>query len=313
MPIDRRSFLTASTAAATLATPFTLASAAAESATEKPFTYCLNMSTIRVQTEDVVEQVKIASAAGYDGIEPWMGHLERFIAGGGKLTDLKKMIDDAGLKVESAIGFAKWISENEDERKEGLEQAKRDMDMIAQIGGTRIAAPPIGAHRNGPKLDPFVMADRYRALLEVGDETGVVPQLEVWGFSVNLSRLGESVMVCVEASHPKACLLPDVYHIFKGGSGFGGLALLADNAIQVFHMNDYPDTPTREEMNDSHRVYPGDGIAPISEILQMIGGNGRSVVLSLELFNKDYWKQDAMEVAKTGLAKMKASVAAAGS
>ena len=75
-------------------------------------------------------------------------------------------------------------------------------------------------------------------------------------------------------------------------------------------MNDYPEQPSRAEMNDSHRVYPGDGIAPLSDILNMIGGNGRKVVLSLELFNRDYWKQDALEVAKTGLAKMKASVAA---
>ena len=36
---------------------------------------------------------------------------------------------------------------------------------------------------------------------------------------------------------------------------------------------------------------------------------GAAPALSLELFNKDYWKQDALEVAKTGLAKMKAVVA----
>jgi hypothetical protein len=29
--------------------------------------------------------------------------------------------------------------------------------------------------------------------------------------------------------------------------------------------------------------------------------------LSLELFNREYWKQDPNEVAKTGLAKMKAA------
>jgi hypothetical protein len=30
--------------------------------------------------------------------------------------------------------------------------------------------------------------------------------------------------------------------------------------------------------------------------------------LSLEVFNREYWKQDALAVAKTGLAKMKAAV-----
>jgi hypothetical protein len=31
-------------------------------------------------------------------------------------------------------------------------------------------------------------------------------------------------------------------------------------------------------------------------------------MLSLELFNRDYWKQDALTVAKTGLEKTQASV-----
>ncbi len=274
------------------------------------FRFCLNTSTIRGQKLGIQEEVRIAAAAGYHGIEPWVRSISEFVEGGGKLSDLRKQIEDAGLTVDSAIGFAQWIVDDEEKRRAGLEEAKRDMDMLREIGGTRIAAPPAGAN-NGPKLDLFTVAERYRALLEVGDQTGVVPQLEVWGFSANLSRLGETVFACTEANHPKACVLPDVYHIFKGGSGFAGLELLSDNAIQVFHMNDYPATPARAEMNDSHRVYPGDGIAPLTDILNMIGGHGRQVTLSLELFNKDYWQQDAMPVAKTGLEKMKAAVAKA--
>ena len=274
------------------------------------FRYCLNTSTIRGQKLGIQEEIRIAAAAGYDGIEPWVRSISEFVEGGGKLSDLRKQIEDAGLTVDSAIGFAQWIVDDQEKRRAGLEEAKRDMDMLREIGGTRIAAPPAGAN-NGPKLDLFTVAERYRALLEVGDQTGVVPQLEVWGFSTNLSRLGETVFACTEANHPKACVLPDVYHIFKGGSGFAGLELLSDNAIQEFHMNHYPATPARTEMNDSHRVSPGDGFAPLTEILNMIGGHGRRVTLSLELFNKDYWQQDAMLVAKTGLEKMKAAVAKA--
>lgn len=318
MPVSRRTFFASSALAASstllpsAALPSTnhLDNAKSENGAAGNFRYCLNTSTIRGQTEDIVQQVQIASAAGYDAIEPWIGHIEKYVKAGGRLTDLKKQIDDAGLTVESAIGFAQWIVNDDAKRQAGLETAKRDMNMLAEIGGKRIAAPPIGAHRNSDKLDPFVMAERYAELLKVGDETGIVPQLEVWGFSDNLSRLGESVMVCVESGHPKACLLPDVYHIFKGGSSFTGLSLLADDAIQVFHMNDYPATPSRTQMKDSDRVYPGDGVAPLTDILNMISSPTSTKVLSLELFNKDYWKQDANVVAKTGLEKMQAAVQA---
>lgn len=320
MPVSRRTFFASSAvAASSTILPSAIAAANVVPKKELPkkevlrqFRYCLNTSTIRGQTEDIVQQIEIASAAGYDAIEPWIGHLQKYVDEGGSLSDLQKQIDDAGLTVESAIGFAKWIVNDDAERQAGLETAKRDMNMLAEIGGKRIAAPPIGAHRNSDKLDLFVMAERYGELLKVGDETGIVPQLEVWGFSDNLSRLGESVMVCVESGHPKACLLPDVYHIFKGGSPFTGLGLLADDAVQVFHMNDYPATPSREKMKDADRVYPGDGVAPLSDILNMISSPNRTMVLSLELFNKDYWKQDVNVVAKTGLQKMQAAVAALG-
>ena len=141
---------------------------------------------------------------------------------------------------------------------------------------------------------------------------GVVPQVEVWGFSNNLSRLGESVFVAIESGHPKACLLPDVYHIYKGGSDFAGLGMIHGGAIHVFHLNDYPADPPREKIGDADRVYPGDGVAPFKQIFGTLRRTGFNGVLSLELFNRGYWKQDAFAVAKTGLEKMKAVVDSVG-
>ena len=184
---------------------------------------------------------------------------------------------------------------------------RRDMDLVRQIGGTRIAAPPAGATRQSG-MDLFKAAQRYRKLLELGDQMGVVPQVEVWGFSKTLSRLGETVFVAVESGHPKACILPDVYHIYKGGSDFEGLRILSGQSIHVFHVNDYPNDPPRETISDANRVYPGDGIAPLNRIFSMLSQNGFRGALSLELFNRDYWKQDALAVAKTGLEKTKAAV-----
>ncbi|MFM7148504.1 MAG: sugar phosphate isomerase/epimerase family protein, partial [Gemmataceae bacterium] len=153
------------------------------------------------------------------------------------------------------------------------------------------------------------VAERYAALCEVGATIGVIPQVEVWGFSKSLSRLGESAHVIIESGHPRACLLADVYHLHKGGSGFAGVKLLSGSAMQVFHMNDYPAQPTREKITDADRVYPGDGVAPLVPLLRDLRQSGFQGFLSLELFNRDYWKQDALVVARTGLAKMKAVTA----
>jgi sugar phosphate isomerase/epimerase len=183
------------------------------------------------------------------------------------------------------------------------------MDMLRQIGGTRIAAPPVGAHQaDSAVVELSAAAERFAALQKVGRDAGVQPQLEVWGFSKNLSRLGDVAWVAAETGDPETLLLLDTYHLFKGGSDFAGLELFSDRSLQVFHMNDYPADPPRAQMNDSHRVYPGDGIAPLTQIIRALAGNGRSITLSLELFNPEYWKQDAAAVAAVGLARMRASV-----
>jgi sugar phosphate isomerase/epimerase len=282
-------------------------SRAAEENPAPKLRYCLNMSTIREHKLSLVEKIDVAAKAGYDAIEPWTGDLQQYADGGGSLDDLKKRIADHGMTVESAIGFARWIVDDEAERAKGLEAAKRDMNLVRRIGGSRIAAPPSGA-TGEPRLELLAAAERYRALLEAGREIGVIPQLEVWGFSKNLSRLGETALVAIESRHPDACILPDVYHLYKGGSDFEGLSLISVGAIHVFHMNDYPDQPPRAEISDAHRVYPGDGVAPLAHILRLLFRNGFRGALSLELFNRDYWKQDPLLVAGAGLEKMKASV-----
>ncbi|MEC9094659.1 MAG: sugar phosphate isomerase/epimerase family protein [Planctomycetota bacterium] len=269
--------------------------------------YCINTSTIRGQKLGLVKEIEIGAKVGYDGIEPWIGEINEYKQNGGSLKDLRKRIADHGMTVESAIGFANWIVDDDDKRAKALEQAKREMDLVAQIGGTRIAAPPAGA-TNQSDMNLFAAAKRYAELIKVGRQIGVIPQVEVWGFSKCLSRLGECVFVAIESGCEEACVLPDVYHIYKGGSGFEGLGLLAGETIQCFHMNDYPDNPPRDKIGDADRVYPGDGVAPITSILKSVLANGFSGALSLELFNRDYWKQDPETVLRTGLNKMKAEV-----
>lgn len=266
--------------------------------------YCLNTSTIQGEKIPIERQIEIAATAGYDGIEIWLRDVERYVEGGGKLADLQKKLDDSRLTVESAIAFAPWIVDDDAARAKGLEQAARDMEVVAAVGGKRIAAPPAGATQ-GAKLDLDRAGERYRALLELGKKQGVLPMLEVWGFSTNLSRLAEVLHVCAAANHPDAAVLPDIYHLYKGGSNFADLALLAGPKIPVFHINDYPGTPDRARIQDADRVYPGDGIAPLGEIFATLRRNGFAGVLSLELFNRTHWEQDPREVARTGLEKMR--------
>jgi sugar phosphate isomerase/epimerase len=303
LDITRRQWLAGSSAAAVAG--LTAARATPSEPNKVPFRFSFNTSTIMGQKLPIVKEVEIAGKAGYDAFEPWVRELEQYAKEGGSLEDLGKRIRDQGMKVESSIGFFDWIVDDNERRKKALEDARRSMDLVHRIGGQRIAAPPTGA-TDKADLNLLKAAERYRDLLAIGDQIGVVPQVEVWGFSKSLSRLGEAALVAVESGHPKACVLADVYHLHKGGSDFTGMNLLSASALQIFHMNDYPADPPRATITDAHRIYPGDGVAPLKAVLRDLHRLGFRGVLSLELFNRDYWKQDPMIVARTGLEKMRA-------
>jgi 2-keto-myo-inositol isomerase len=309
-PFTRRKML-ASGLAAGVALTGTKAQAAqsahAGSTAPAGFRYCLNTATIRGQKLPIAEVVAIAGKTGYDGIEPWIDELDQHVKDGKSLKDLGKQIADAGLTVESAIGFAEWIVDDPDRRARGLEEAKRTMGLVAEIDGKRIAAPPAGA--TDVVVAAAEIAPRYKALLEIGGQIGVVPQVELWGFSRTLNRLGDVVRVAIESGDPQACVLADVYHLYKGGSDYAGIRVVSNQAMHVFHFNDYP-AERRAEITDAARVYPGDGVAPLRSVLEQLRSVGYRGVLSLELFNRDYWQQNPAHVARTGLEKMKQVVAA---
>lgn len=271
---------------------------------EQSFIYSLNMSTLRGHKLGFRKELEVASKAGYKSVEIWISSFQDYLKEGHSLAETKRMIDDLGIKVEDAIGFATWIVDDNAARNKALEQLKMEMDQLAGIGCPRIAAPPMGA-TTGEYLDLKKVSERYRAILELGDKTSVVPHLELWGFSKNLSRVGEILYVATEASHPSARVLMDVYHLHKGGSGMDSVKNVGKPLIEIFHMNDYPTTPPRETITDADRIYAGDGVAPLPALLKSLKNPEKPVILSFEVFNKDYYAQDPLVVAKTGLEKMK--------
>lgn len=262
------------------------------------FIPCLNMATIRGHNLGFVKELQTASKAGFRAVEIWMDTFQKYLQGGGTTAGARQILKDTGIEVVNSIGFAEWIVDDQGRREKGVAQLAQEMELLAAIGCRRVAAPPMGAVQEGG-LSLQKAAERYHAILELGRKTGVVPHLELWGFSKNLGRLAEVTYVAMEAGHPDARLLLDVYHLFKGGSAPEGLSLLSPGAVEIFHVNDYTGTIKPADITDADRIYPGMGIAPIKQQLALLQHPSRPLILSVELFNKTYYSQDAFSVAQT--------------
>ncbi|MEO7191452.1 MAG: sugar phosphate isomerase/epimerase family protein [Vicinamibacterales bacterium] len=274
----------------------------------EPFGYCLNTSTIRGNNLDIVGVITAASKAGFHAIEPWINELDAYTAKGGTLKDLGRRIADLGLTVEDAIAFNSFEDDDETRRAAAMEKMKADMDKVAQIGGTRIAAVP-GNARAPISLDN--VAKYYREALEMGEKMAVQPLLELWGTHPVMGPLSHGLYVAAATGRPDASMLLDIFHLYKSGSPFTGLRQVNGASLHIMHINDYPQVPDSSTLNDGNRIYPGDGVAPYKQILRDLRDSGFRGFLSLELFNRDYWTKSADENLTTAMEKIRTTVRAA--
>ena len=266
-----------------------------------PWPICLDFATIR--PSPTVAKVRIAAASGYDAIEPWEGDLHKFEQEGGNLKDLGKRIKDMGLFVPSVIGLWGAIPATREAFDKSLVDTRRRMRQAADIGAEHIQVVP-QPKRPWENFDPKWAADRYRELIEIGiNDYGIKPALVFVEFLPGVKRMGQAAAIAIDADHPQAKIIPDVFHMLIGDSGFNGLKHMNGDFFAIFQFNDAPKNMDVADMKDKDRVYPGDGILPLPEILRDLKATGYTGCISLELYNPSYWEQKHLDVAKTGLEK----------
>ena len=263
-----------------------------------PWPICLDTATIRPAS--LKDKVRIAAEAGFDGIEPWDSELEEFEKNGGNLKALGAEIKKLGLKVPSVIGLWNAIPGTMPEFELSLKETRRRMRMAHDIGAEHIQTIPNTLPEN---YNQKWVAERYRDIIEIGmKEFNIKPAL-VFVKYFTIKTLGQAVGISMDANHPNALVIPDVYHMYISGGGFEGLKMLKGDAIAIFQFNDAPNTPAFKDLKDEHRVYPGDGILPLTSIFKDLKATGYKGFISLEMYNPNYYKEDLLQVAKTGLRK----------
>ncbi|MDZ4859202.1 MAG: sugar phosphate isomerase/epimerase [Candidatus Hydrogenedentes bacterium] len=280
---------------------------------QSPWPVVLNASTIRkspgVDQTPALDKIRIAAEAGYDGIELWMNDLEELEKNGNKLTDVAKEIKDRGLFVPNVIGLWDGMPPTQEEWEKSLTVTRDRMRMVSEVGSRHVAALPFPDREN---FDLRWGTDRYRDLLHIGrDDYNIAVTMEFIGFLKGLNRLGQACCIAIDCDEPTATVLPDTFHLYRGGSGFTGIKHLQPELIADFHWNDVPASPAQYELRDRDRVMPGDGILPLTQCLKDLHEIGYTGPLSLELFNEQYWALDPKETARIGLEKMRSNIATA--
>ena len=123
----------------------------------EPFGFALNTSTISGQKLRWLRRSRSSPRPVTTGSSPGFARWTQHVKDGGKLADLGKRRSDLSLKVVDVIGFFEWAVDDEGRRKKGLEEARRNMEMV-RAGGRD---PDRRDRRSGPPIRPTSTSGRW--------------------------------------------------------------------------------------------------------------------------------------------------------
>ncbi len=290
--MERRDFLKIAGATSMVAAAQPSAMAALVSFKDK---LCINESTSMPHDFDVC--IKGYAKAGVRAVEPWI-HKVRQFAEKESFAVAKRLLDDHGMRTPSSCAMGELV-EPRDDRQQKIEQLKGNLEIAQKMGFERFVVHSFSSEQYN--VDDYKRgADNVRELGEIGESFGVVINIEFIRMQRFIGTLPSSLRIVREANHPYARPLFDFFHFWAGQGKMADLELLQEGEPDHAHFHDTPDMP-REILRDADRVFPGEGVCPLRDILEVLRRKNYKGYLSVELFGKQYQEADPYEMAKRAI------------
>jgi 2-keto-myo-inositol isomerase len=248
-----------------------------------------------------------SAGAGYRGsLEGWSRAGVKYVELTNTLLDgflksdslpaARRVLTDLGLTPVCGACGVGGLWEPTPTRNVSLENFKKRCEMFAALGLTRIYSPT-GTTQKFTQDDYKAGADNMREVGEIAKQFGMTAMAEAVRSSTFISTLTTLLRMTREAAHPNMAPLLDFYHFWSGPNKLEDLDLIRRNEIGHVHFQDVPDVP-RELLDNTTRLIPGDGIAPLTRILRKLADRGYAGPLSVELFLPKFQQGDPFEVGR---------------
>lgn len=247
-----------------------------------------------------------SSGSGYRGsLEGWARAGIRYVELSDRLLDAfletdslaaaGSVLSDNGLTPVSAAAVLPDIWLPGPDRDASLEMWRLRCEQFAELGLEQIYCPSV-TQRRVTAEDFAATPDAISEIGEITAEFGLIAMVEFIRRSTHLSTLRSTLQVVREAAHPSVRAMFDFFHFTSGLSRYDELHLLEPGELTHVHIQDLLDVPL-ELVDNRARVIPGDGIAPVSDIIRELADLGYDGALSVELFRSDYTQADPFEMA----------------
>jgi 2-keto-myo-inositol isomerase len=247
---------------------------------------------------DLETDIRAAGAAGFDLVELWAAKLRRYLSTHA-ISELKSLLTENQLEAYS-INSIEHITFR---TREDYELIKAECGELSAVAG-ELDCPYIvvvPGKLPADATEAVIVAESVRVLSELADIS------EPYGVSLAFEFLGQTdcsvqtldlaKKIVDDVGLKSVGVVIDSFHFYAGNSSFDAVDQLDPQKLFIFHINDAEDLP-KAQLTDAQRLYPGEGILPLTELKEHFDKIGYDRMASIEIFRPEYWDQDPYEVAK---------------
>ena len=265
----------------------------------------LGFNGATTMTSDLETDIRIAGQAGFDALEITASKLDTFLQTQ-SLDQARQLIDAAKLQTHAINSIEKINFRDAVGHAEVLVRT-RQLSQYAKALACPwlIAVPgPAPADTSWQSIRDETVAC-LRAMSQAAAPFGVKIAFEFLGFPWCSAQTVAQAWEIVQAVNlPNVGMVIDTCHFYAGGSTLNSMRGVDQNKLAVLHINDVESMP-KEKITDANRLFPGDGVIPLREMITVIRAIDFDGVVSVEIFRPDYWAREPLSVAIEALEKSK--------
>jgi 2-keto-myo-inositol isomerase len=270
-----------------------------------------------LDSSNLENDLELCEKYGYDYIEIRLAYLHDYLKNH-TMDELKKYFDTHHIK---PYGYNSIVDINFC-TPEQWEKVKEEFIFACEsakaLGGKSIVVVPTCSKEADAKSEKEIFEDSVKALKELSDIAkpyGVMLGFEPIGagdFCVHSISKAMDIVNAVDRDNVGISV--DAFNMYSnnGFKDIDDLRSIPADKICVFHINDSMDLPMEELDTMKHRLYPGEGVIQLKEMVDILKEMGYTEMASLELFGDWMYDGSPEDVIRDGYAKTKAFLESTG-
>lgn len=269
----------------------------------------MSLNDFTIRQAPFADRFDITREVGFSGIEFQIDEARGYAKQHGGLDSVLELLQRNNLRFDQSMMLRDCFSPaHKKEREAFLQQAEAFFQDTQFLGGKVV----LTCATFGP-AEMEEAPSLFGELCDLADSFGINLALEFIGWAETIKDIGTAREIVEKADRKNGGILYDTLHHYFGGSSFRDLEQLPTEYIFAVHIADVNDMDIHPmEISRHHRVFPGKGVVPIPEILDILHAKGYQGSLALELFSDEYWSRPVLDVARESFEVMTRILSEAG-